>query len=76
MNWRFWRKQYRVSVLENQYNFKIVKRMSAEGKLNMEIFDYVKQEFNADRKWSWNTKENFLVFNNEHDYVMFLLRMA
>jgi hypothetical protein len=76
MNWRFWRKQYRVSILENNYNYKIVKQMDADGKLDMPLFDYIKQEFNAGRKWSWDTKENFLVFNNERDYVMFLLRMS
>jgi hypothetical protein len=76
MNWRFWRKQYRVAVMENDYNYKIVKHMSATGKLDMKFFDFVKQEFNADREWSRKTRENFLVFNNEQDYVMFLLRMT
>lgn len=75
MNWRFWRKQYRVSILENNYNYKIVKLMNAEGKLDMPLFDYIKQEFNAGRKWCWNTKQNFLVFDNDRDYSMFLLRM-
>jgi hypothetical protein len=76
MNWCFWRKQYQVSILENGYNVKIVKKMSADGKIDMELFDYIKQEFNAHRKWSWDTKENFLVFDNEQDYTMFLLRFA
>jgi hypothetical protein len=75
MNWRFWRKQYRVSILENNYNYKIVKLMNAEGKLDVPLFDYIKQEFNAKQKWSWKTKENFLVFDNEQDFAMFLLRM-
>lgn len=76
MNWRFWRKQYRVSVMENNYNYKIVKHMSATGKLGMEFFDFVKQEFNADREWSWKTEQNYLVFNNEQDYIMFVLRFG
>lgn len=76
MNWCFWRKQYQVSILENGYNVKIVKKMSADGKIDMELFDYIKQEVNADREWSWKTRENFLVFNNKEDYVMFLLRFA
>jgi hypothetical protein len=76
MNWRFWRKQYRVAVTENDYNVKIVKHMTATGKIQMQFFDFVKQEFNAEREWSWRTRENFLVFNNERDYVMFLLRMS
>jgi hypothetical protein len=75
MNWRFWRKQYQVSVMDNEYNLKIVKKMSADQKLNMDIWDYVKQEFNAGRKWSWKTEQNYLVFDNEQDYSMFLLRM-
>lgn len=76
MNWRFWRKQYQVSVMENEYNIKIVKRMSADGKLSMEFFDYVKQEFNANRKWSWKTEQNYLVFDNQQDFVTFLLKMS
>jgi hypothetical protein len=76
MNWRFWRKQYQVSVMDNEYNLKIVKKMSADQKLNMDIWDYVKQEFNAGRKWSWKTEQNYLVFNNEQDYIMFVLRFG
>jgi hypothetical protein len=76
MNWRFWRKQYKISILANDYNLKIVKKMSADDKIDMYFWDYVKEELNADRKWSWKTGQNYLVFNNKQDYTVFLLRFA
>jgi hypothetical protein len=76
MNWRFWRKQYKISILDNDYNLKIVKKMGADSKLDMYFWDYVKEELNADRKWSWKTGQNYLVFNNKQDYTVFLLRFA
>jgi hypothetical protein len=76
MNWRFWRKQYRVSILDNDYNYKLVKKMTADKKIDMYFWDYVKEELNADREWSWKTGQNYLVFNNKHDYTLFLLRFA
>jgi len=76
MNWRFWRKQYKISILANDYNLKIVKKMSADDKIDMYFWDYVKEELNADRKWSWKTGQNYLVFNNKQDYALFLLRFA
>jgi hypothetical protein len=76
MNWRFWRKQYKISILANDYNLKIVKKMSADDKIDMYFWDYVKEELNADRKWSRKTGQNYLVFNNKQDYTVFLLRFA
>ena len=76
MNLFFWRKQYKISILDNDYNLKIVKKMSADDKIDMYFWDYVKEELNADRKWSWKTGQNYLVFNNKQDYALFLLRFA
>jgi hypothetical protein len=75
MNWRFWRKQFRVPL--NDYSFKIIQRMiNLQNLCDRELFDYIKQEFNARREWSWKTQQNYLVFDNEEDYVMFVLRFA
>jgi len=76
MNLFFWRKRYRVSILDNDYNLKIVKKMSADDKIDMYFWDYVKEELNADRKWNWKTGQNDLVFANKQDYALFLLRFA
>lgn len=27
------------------------------------------------RKWSWREKTNYLVFDSEHDYTMFLIKL-
>lgn len=40
-----------------------------------DIFKYIKQEFNADRVYSWHEQKNYLKFNSEKDYMMFLLKI-
>jgi hypothetical protein len=75
MNWRFWRKQYRVSL--NDYSLKIIQRMiNLQNLGDRGLFDYIQAEYNAKRSWSWKTQQNYLVFDNEQDYTLFLLRMA
>jgi len=42
---------------------------------SLDIWDYVKKEFNAEQVYSWRESQNYLKFNNERDYIMFLLRV-
>ena len=39
------------------------------------LWEYIKQEFNADQVYSWREQRNYLKFNNEKDYMMFLLKI-
>ena len=37
---------------------------------------FVKSEFNGEQSFSWFHKENFIKFNKESDYTMFLLKVT
>lgn len=39
------------------------------------LFDWLEIEHGIKRKWSWRTHKNYLVFNSQQDYIVFLLKL-
>ena len=33
------------------------------------------EEKGVKRKWSWSTQQNYLIFDTEHDYLLFLIKL-
>jgi hypothetical protein len=40
-----------------------------------DIFSYIEVKFGIKRKWNWGTRTNYLVFDSEEDYLMFILKL-
>lgn len=53
----------------------IIDRMLTEGKYPDQLFDYVYEKYGVKHKWNNKTMQNYLVFNNENDYIWFLLKL-
>lgn len=39
------------------------------------FWEFVKKEYNGDQEFNWAINENYIVFTEEKDYMMFLLKM-
>lgn len=39
------------------------------------LYDWLEDIYGVKRKWSWRTHKNYLEFNSEHDYMIFLLKL-
>lgn len=42
--------------------------------LSMDLWSWIESK-GVERKWSWRESKNYLVFNSEHDYLMFLIKL-
>lgn len=43
--------------------------------MRMQLYDWIEFKYGVKRKWSWKDQKNYLVFDSEHDYTMFLLKL-
>jgi hypothetical protein len=43
--------------------------------LSLDLFAYIEKKWGVKREWSWKTNTNYLVFNSEAEYTMFLLKL-
>ncbi len=41
----------------------------------MDLWSFVKKEFNAEPVYHWKERRNYLKFDNEKDHMMFLLKI-
>ena len=64
-------------VLAEEYSSRIIDAMLSSGKgvYSKSFWEFVKNEYNGDQEFSWPKEKNYIVFNDEKDYMMFLLRM-
>jgi hypothetical protein len=69
------RKKHRV--LAEDYSDRIVRIMLSRntGVYSKSFWQFIKAEYNGDQEYSWNKEKNYIVFKDEKDYMMFLLRM-
>lgn len=69
------RKKHRV--LAEEYSARIVDAMLSRGKgvYSKSFWQFVKAEYNGDQEFSWRKDKNYIVFKEEKDYMMFLLKM-
>lgn len=60
----------------DDYRNKLIDRYMADSRSKtLPLWEYIRQEFNIDPVYSWREKKNYLKFNNEKDYMMFLLKI-
>jgi len=64
-------------VLAEEYSARIVDAMLSSGKgvYSKSFWQFIKQEYNGDQEFSWRKDKNYIVFKEEKDYMMFLLKM-
>jgi hypothetical protein len=64
-------------VLAEKYSDRIIHVMISRntGVYSKSFWEFVKKEYNGDQEYSWNAEKNYIVFNDEKDYMMFLLKM-
>ena len=69
------RKKHRV--VAEEYSDRIIHIMISRntGVYSKSFWEFVKKEYNGDQEFSWPKEKNYIVFNNEKDYMMFLLKM-
>jgi len=69
------RKKHRV--LAEDYSDRIIRIMISQntGVYSKSFWQFIKQEYNGDQEFSWRKDKNYIVFKDEKDYMMFLLRM-
>ena len=59
------------------YRDKIIDRFLSDTRFTDKsgLWEYIKKEYNADQVYSWREQQNYLKFNSEQDYMMFLLKL-
>jgi hypothetical protein len=64
-------------VVAEEYSSRIIDAMlrSGTGVYSKSFWEFVKKEYNGDQEFSWPKEKNYIVFNDEKDYMMFLLKM-
>jgi hypothetical protein len=64
-------------VVAEEYSSRIIDNMlrSGHGVYSRSFWDFIKKEYNGEQEYSWNREKNYIVFNDEKDYMMFLLKM-
>jgi hypothetical protein len=74
---RLFQKTYKV--LAKEYSDRIIDNMLEEepsvAYSRNQFWQYVKEEYNGNQDFSWAINENYIVFDDEKDYMMFLLKM-
>ena len=43
--------------------------------MQLNTFDYLEKKYGIKRKWKNSTMKNYLVFDSEEDYMMFLMKL-
>lgn len=64
-------------VLAEEYSSRIIDAMLSSGKgvYSKSFWEFIKQEYNGDQEFSWRKDKNYIVFKDEKDYLMFLLKL-
>ena len=68
------RKKYRVLV--NDYSDKIIAKMihTEHSVYSNSFWRFIEHEYNGKQEFSWPKNSNYIVFAEEKDYTMFLLK--
>jgi hypothetical protein len=64
-------------VVAEDYSARIIDAMlrSGTGVYSNSFWKFVKKEYNGTQVFSWTEEKNYIMFDDEKDYMMFLLRM-
>jgi hypothetical protein len=64
-------------VIAEKYSDRIIDAMISSGKgvYSKSFWEFVKNEYNGDQEFSWSKEKNYIVFADEKDYTMFLLKV-
>lgn len=63
----------KIKIPSKNHSDAIIAQMLKIGELD--FWHFVTQDLGVKREWSWRKGENFLVFDSEHDYTLFLLKL-
>jgi hypothetical protein len=71
--WNPFKKQHLVPI-DDCINMVLdaIKRSSGQ---SYSLFEWLEVVHGVKRKWSWRDNKNYLVFDSEQDYVVFLLKL-
>ena len=53
----------------------IIDNMQLDYQLHWDLWKYIHQKYGVERQYSWRDNTNYLVFKNEQEYTLFLLRL-
>jgi len=69
------RKKYRVLV--NDYSDKIIAEMlrNSHSVYSRSFWQFIEHEYHGKQDFSWRKQTNYIVFAEEKDYTMFLLKV-
>jgi hypothetical protein len=68
------KRKYRVCIDEVINHLIEIIRTDRTG-MRMHLYDWIELKYGVKRIWSWKDQKNYLVFDSEHDYTMFLLKL-
>lgn len=72
--WNPFKRKFRVPV--DECINAVIDAIKRDDKYNrsMGLWDWLESK-GVERKWSWQESKNYLVFDSEHDYLMFLIKL-
>lgn len=69
----FFSKKFKVPI--SRHGDQISKRFSDAKLPRTDVWEFIRETFNAQREYNYREQQNYLVFKNEKDYMMFLLKL-
>ena len=75
MMFKFFKRKYRVPVDELLFGQLASIYMNSGFNGNLHFYDWIEKEYGIKREYSWGKEKNFLVFDSERDFLVFMLKL-
>lgn len=62
----------KYKVPSSKHSHQIIDKMETN---DTDFWSYVKNTLGVGRKYNWREQQNYLVFDNEEDYLLFVLKL-
>jgi len=71
----YWPFSKKVLVPISTHFEQILDNMRIDCKVHWDLWKYIFEKFSVERKYSWRDNTNYLVFKDDKEYMVFLLRL-
>lgn len=71
----WWPFSKKVLVPISTHFEQILDNMTNDRELHDDLWKYISKKFGVTRKYSWRNSTNYLVFKNDKEYLLFLLKL-
>ena len=75
MMFKFFKRKYRVPVDELLFEQLAPIYMNLGRNSSLYFYDWIEKEYGIKREYSWRKEMNYLVFDSERDFLVFMLKL-